>query len=353
MANPHLEKPLALNLERLLSKWQIPFFRRYDRVLEFLGYSMSPIYRDLGIDEGRFDELNSGIGGQKLLDLMSEVAHRHRDPSVGVKIGELRDPKTLGYRFYIALFSDSLRQALADFCFSTSVYIPFIDFRLVADDQYASLRFAYRIQSANLGYQADSDLLMLIRLIRALLQDETWRPSYISLSYKQDPKTRERMETFSGCPVVSQESATAIVFPSALLDVKLSLADQHMKSVVSGLHQSELEKASLSLSWEERVTVYLVHHYNTYREVANQHQLAVAYGLSKSSLHRQLVGAGVSYRELRNKFITDLACYYLCDTGLKIETIAERLGYQNVSAFHRMFKQSMNMSPASFRRQES
>jgi AraC-like DNA-binding protein len=345
-----LELPLVLNLQRVIDGWELPFFRRFHAVFESLGYEMSPIYRDLGIDSSRFDDLSSGVKGGQLVHLLGEIARRHNDSSVGIKLGMLREPKSLGYRFYIAFFSATLGEALIDFSFETFVYVPLVDISVIDSEPQAVLDLAYWIESSDLRYQSDTDLITSVRLIRALLQNPAWSPDSVSLKYQLPAADLAELENILGCPIATGCDRTALYFPRSLLEEKLEFADARMKQAVKTLHHQELDQANWSLTTDEKVNLYLIHHFRRFGVLADNQQVAEAFGLSVSSLNRQLMRCRTSYRTLRTRILEDLAKYYLLETEVSLEFLAIKLGYQNVTAFHRMFKQLTGISPAAIRR---
>lgn len=345
-----LELPLVLNLQQVIDEWELPFFRRFHAVFEHLGYNMAPIYKDLGIDPSRFDELGSGIKGGQLVHLLGEIARRHNDPSVGIKLGMLREPRSLGYRFYIAFFSATLGEALIDFSFETFIYVPLVDVSVIDSEPQAIVDIAYWIESSDLRYQIDTDLITLVRLIRALLQNPSWSPDAVYLKYQLPAVDLKQLENIMGCPVSAGCDRTAISFPRSLLKAKLGFADARMKEAVKTLHHQELDQANWSLTMDEKVNLYLIHHFRRFGVLADNQQVADAFGLSVSSLNRQLTQCQSSYRNLRNKILEDLSQYYLLETEVSLEFLATKLGYQNVTAFHRMFKQLTGISPAAMRR---
>ncbi len=71
--------------------------------------------------------------------------------------------------------------------------------------------------------------------------------------------------------------------------------------------------------------------------------------VTASTLRRRLEDEGSSYRELKDGLRRDLAIDLLCRTSLSVETIAYGLGYQEVSAFYRAFRQWTGTRPGSYR----
>ena len=77
--------------------------------------------------------------------------------------------------------------------------------------------------------------------------------------------------------------------------------------------------------------------------------IARAFGVSTSTLHRQLSEIGTSYRDLLDEVRSEAACRILADTALPTSQVAMMLGYSEASAFTRSFKRRFGCGPAEWR----
>ncbi|MGB5621878.1 MAG: helix-turn-helix transcriptional regulator, partial [Gammaproteobacteria bacterium] len=80
-----------------------------------------------------------------------------------------------------------------------------------------------------------------------------------------------------------------------------------------------------------------------------QTEVADRLHLSERSLRRRLAAESTSYRKLLNQVRETLARAYLLDTGLRVEEIAERLGYSDAANFSHAFRRWTGTSPGRFR----
>lgn len=79
-------------------------------------------------------------------------------------------------------------------------------------------------------------------------------------------------------------------------------------------------------------------------------EIAEQLHLSPRSLFRHLAGEGLSLRGLLDAVRSDRARFWLQQTDLPVERIAERLGYADASNFARCFRRWQGSTPAEFRR---
>ena len=71
--------------------------------------------------------------------------------------------------------------------------------------------------------------------------------------------------------------------------------------------------------------------------------------MSRRTLIRKLKTEGTSYQELLDGVRQELAAWYLLETTIAVEQIAERLGYQDTSNFSRTFRRWFGMTPHAMR----
>ncbi|CAM5297213.1 AraC family transcriptional regulator OS=Stutzerimonas stutzeri OX=316 GN=CXK95_14935 PE=4 SV=1 [Stutzerimonas stutzeri] len=74
-------------------------------------------------------------------------------------------------------------------------------------------------------------------------------------------------------------------------------------------------------------------------------------GLGEQVLRRQLAKEGFTYQEIKHEVRRALVFNLLRDRQLSISEIAVRAGFQEPSAFHRLFRRWTGQSPGQFRSQ--
>lgn len=79
--------------------------------------------------------------------------------------------------------------------------------------------------------------------------------------------------------------------------------------------------------------------------------MACAEHMAPRTLIRHLQAEGVRYQSLLDEVRSDQACWLLSQTSHSIESIAERLGYQDTSNFSRTFRRWLGVTPRQFRQQ--
>ena len=81
----------------------------------------------------------------------------------------------------------------------------------------------------------------------------------------------------------------------------------------------------------------------------SQTRMAENFNVSVRTLIRRLKAEHSSYQILLDEVRKELACWYLQNSDLPIERIAERLGFQDTSNFSRVFRRWLDCKPSEFR----
>lgn len=79
-------------------------------------------------------------------------------------------------------------------------------------------------------------------------------------------------------------------------------------------------------------------------------ELAEHEHVSSRTLIRKLRDEGLTYQQLLDRVREDLACWWLLQSDMTVECIADRLGYQDTSNFSRTFRRWVGMTPSEFQR---
>ena len=85
------------------------------------------------------------------------------------------------------------------------------------------------------------------------------------------------------------------------------------------------------------------------REMPTMMQMATELGMSTRSLRRRLAEEDTDYESLVTEVRRSLAEELLKADALRVEQIAERLGYAEVASFSRAFKRWTGLSPRAYR----
>ncbi len=84
-------------------------------------------------------------------------------------------------------------------------------------------------------------------------------------------------------------------------------------------------------------------------EYPSLREMAKTLHMSERTLNRKLKAQGTSYQMLLDDVRQELAVWYLRQTDIPVEAIAERLGYRDTSNFSRTCKRWFGVTPRTIR----
>lgn len=131
-------------------------------------------------------------------------------------------------------------------------------------------------------------------------------------------------------------------------------ASANHEGYMLAMQQCETMLAQLK-SQQHSSTVYqvqkimLAHRLNALSE----QNVAEALFISARTLARRLDKEGSSYRQIRDKILSQQACNYLRDSSMSVEAIASLLNYHDSANFRRAFKRWFGLSPRDYRLQSA
>jgi AraC-like DNA-binding protein len=141
------------------------------------------------------------------------------------------------------------------------------------------------------------------------------------------------------------QPSNRLLFSRSILDLPLVMADP----VATSLAREQCERELVALGAEDHLVARV-------RSAIEQdgaptlEEVARAMHVSPRTLKRQLAAHGTTYSQLLEEIRRDRALLLLQNRALTIESIAEKLGYSDVTSFARAFRRWTGKTPASVRR---
>jgi AraC-like DNA-binding protein len=161
-----------------------------------------------------------------------------------------------------------------------------------------------------------------------------------------EPTDRTPYERCFGCAVNFGAEANRIVFDAAALQLPLLHASPFSKATATMLCDQFLQKHPTESDLAVRVRHLLI---ESGLRIRHEEELASRLCLSPRTLRRQLAAGGQTFQRILDSAREQLACQMLGAPSLKVEDVAERLGYSDARTFRRAFKQWVGKTPAEWR----
>ena len=159
----------------------------------------------------------------------------------------------------------------------------------------------------------------------------------------------ERQVQRFGCPVEYGHSGFRFLFPAALLRKPIVRTQEELKNFlkifpavfVSGDHDAP--------ALDQRIERILEKQCLEVGGMPSASQLASALNMSEATLRRRLRDTGRSFSEIKQGCQLRLSKKLLAMSYRSLHEVANLLGYQDVNAFRRAFKQATGHTPMSYR----
>ncbi len=170
----------------------------------------------------------------------------------------------------------------------------------------------------------------------------------VALTHAEVGEPGEIARTF-GCPVRFGCRRNALQFPDSTLDsvpaaANPAIAEQIQKLTSAAFHQ--LTSGSVQDRVADAIRGLIVAGLP-----ADRRAVAKRLHVSERTLQRQLVAESTSFKILRDGVRSDLSQALLSNRALKVEAIAQSVGFAEVASFSKAFSRWSGSSPTRYREQ--
>lgn len=160
------------------------------------------------------------------------------------------------------------------------------------------------------------------------------------------PQRGDRLGDLLGIPAQFGAPVTRITLDSGVLDQPMPLANEATRRMCEEECRKLLMRRRSRVGVSARVRDLLLRHPQDAPDMA---AVAASLGCTARTLRRRLAVEGTTYRALRDEVLMMLAEELLGTAHLKLEDIAERLGYSDSASFCHAFKRWKGAPPRSVR----
>ena len=267
---------------------------------------------------------------------------------LGFEFGRDFHPKLLGLIGYAAILAPTLGSCLRTLTEHLPVDRSYSNLQLEEDGEQARLTFEINDTAVERSRQAAEFYFGLFyNAIRACLGAE-WQASEIWLEHGKPLNEHSKLDEAFGAPIRLGQPKNAIVFPRADLEAPIPNADRHLSTF---LQDAFLQKqrfrvmaADFVVEMCKLIRARLGHSSPTLEAIADD------MGVSKWVLRGRLKAHGIQFVDLITTTRKELAREYLSQPDMPLTEIALLLGYSELSAFSRAFRQWTGASPQQYRK---
>ena len=305
------------------------------------------IFGQATIDTNQLDNPFNEINLRQYCQLFEEAADQTGYDNFGLQFGQQFQPKRLGAIGYIAINSPTLSSGIRNFI----RYFPAHQDNSILSLEHDKdvLWLTYQIidpRIARRRQDAELSLGMFCNIFRHAI-GPSWRPLEIHFEHREPDERGEHRSSFDA-PVIFGQKVNAIAFKREDLDTAMPGHDPYLYAVIEPFLA---ERRTLRQNPEDFVTA--LRHEIKLRlgdRDPSLNALADSLGLSSTVLRRRLKEFGIGFNDLVKAARKELALRYIADREMPLTEVALALGYSELSAFSRAFRNWTGMSPQRYRR---
>lgn len=298
----------------------------------------------------RVDDLSSPLDElnlQQYCNLFEEAALATGNSNIGLEFGQRFAPKQLGMLGFAAISSPTMAAALRNLEKYFPAHQGQTSFGLIQDCDI--LWLSYRIfdpRIRNRRQDAELSLGMFCNIFKAA-HGPDWTPLEIRFEHIK-PDGNDEHEMRFGAPVQFGRRTNAIAFRRRDLDALMPDQDPYLASVVEpflqGRCESQANPQDFALAVRNEVKLQLG------EKLPSMADISVLFGVSEPAFQKQLRAHGLLFGGILKAARHELALHYIGDDAMPLTEIAYCLGYSELSAFSRAFRNWTGMSPQRYRR---
>ncbi|TXS92949.1 AraC family transcriptional regulator [Parahaliea maris] len=319
-----------------------------DLVAEF---NVSPLdlMHEAGISPRLLDDPDHFIPYRAYCQLMDLAAQTTKTPEFGLLLGDKRNLSNLG------LFGVALQQAKSQ-AEAIEVSRRFLhthnqcsEYTFQTDNGISQLTHTTKLAQHYPHIQAKLKSMGVANSILKLLHGKDWRPIEVWLDIAPVGDRKKIQRIFAAPVVFNQPESSILFYEQPIADAFFNTEkNSYLQKVV---HQY-LEKSSQTETGRISDQVTALIKTTLMSGQCSKQSLAELLALHPRTLQRKLAAEGTDFRMLLNKVRKESAQHYLQSTSMSLSEIAEVLGYTDLSAFSRAFKQWCGLSPQAWQRVE-
>ncbi|AMP14832.1 AraC family transcriptional regulator [Collimonas pratensis] len=278
--------------------------------------------------------------------MLELTARRLNDPLLGLRIGQTITTAHFGMMGYVLAACPQLEAAMARMIeygrllYETSP--------LHISRQGDELVFEWGLSHGCPGPLVDECWIASLYAIIRNIAAQPVKLTQVGFINPAPPDLQPYTDWF-GCPVLFSQATTTVRFEVALLALPLRQSDEMLVRVLELQANALLAELPQTDDFEQAVRRCIL---QLIREGEPElEQVARELHVTERTLRRRLDDSGTNFRALREHIRHRMAEKYLLDPRLKLNEIAQLLGYSEPSTFTRAFKRWTGLTPHSYQQQ--
>ena len=312
-----------------------------------LGIDLNPILREYRIEPGLLSSPEGFLTHYQVINFLETVAERFHCQHFGFLIGKYQAPLRFGALTQLLKLSPTLHTAIENGLVYAELYTQFTNHKLLIEDGYVSFIRWDKVPYHGRAVQLHTlGIVQLFKILKALCGNH-WQATSISFAHSAPKETQQYLRFFE-CPVDFDREFDGIVFPESDLARPIETADAELLNIVCAYLDNLGEDQEQEADIVSRVRNYIRLEIGT--NLCNLESCAQLFDRHPRALQRVLAERDCTFKQLLLDVRMELAEHYLRSSSLSLADLTGMLGYRNLSAFSRAFKNTHSESPDQWRK---
>lgn len=175
--------------------------------------------------------------------------------------------------------------------------------------------------------------------------NQSFRPIRLELQHAAPDDTEAYLKWFN-CPVLFNQKNNALIFNADIMNAPLNDSDQVLNSVLKPYSDSILNLSKENYTVADQVSIAITHLLPLKKHTIDNVSRLV--GIPTRSLQNELQKEEKSFQHILDKTRMEYSLNMINGSSVKLSTVAEELGFSDVSSFSRAFKRWTGKSPSQY-----
>jgi len=319
----------------------------FEDLVRELGADPEPLYRQAGLTAALMsnpDQLVPCANVSTLLDIAAQALGRN---DFGLMMGGRRKVFQIGLLWPLVSHCPSVEQALKAATKHLHLHNQGILWQLEVAGDHALLTRVDRVPSEVPTFQWAVYCTCSMFVGLQALCGKNWRPSSVGFIHPP-PLDRHAYDRFFGVKVEFNREFNLIDFPASDLAGVLAGPNSRLYAQLNKQIQALEDEYERQEDFCSKIKLLIEQRMHS--SDCTQTGIARVLSMHPKALQRELNSRGANFRELKAEVRLDMAERYLKDSEIPLTTVADILGFSELSSFSHAFKIRHRLSPAEWRK---
>jgi AraC-like DNA-binding protein len=312
-----------------------------------LGGDLAALLADAGTTLTQLRDADFLLASHQVIQLLASGSERLNCPDLGMRVAGHQGIEMLGLLGNLLCAEPNLQAAFEAAQRYMALHNKAEHWRL---QRHGDRVYVQRIEHFYGAEQAQQYREMAVtacaRLAREICANPDVRPLRVEFSHSPLASEKIYRQHF-GCEVLFNQEHDCLIFADSVMTLPVKPLSSQAQARIDGYLRELL--ASLHDSLEMQVRTLITQTLGLHLHSLDH--IAALLGLHPRTLQRRLLAENLSFKQLVLEVKMQLASWHLHASAMDLTRLADALGYNDLAAFSRAFKNHHGMAPSQWREQ--